>query len=56
MLFRSDIGYPLTAFKRSNGEYLIFVEEDARAKVIMYRWRPDGTDKSSANVPLEAVK
>lgn len=51
-----DIGYPLTAFRRSDGEYLIFVEEDARAKVIMYRWRPDGTDKSSANVPLEAVK
>ncbi len=33
-------GYPLTAFKRSNGEYLISVEEDACAKVIMYRWHP----------------
>ncbi len=51
-----DIGYPLTAFKRSNGEYLIFVEEDARAKVIMYRWRPNGTGGSPANASPEAVK
>jgi len=27
----------ITAFKRANGEYLVFVEEDLRAKVIMYR-------------------
>jgi hypothetical protein len=32
-----DIPYGLRAFQRSNGEYLVFVEEDAKAKVIMYR-------------------
>jgi len=31
-----DIPYALRAF-RENGEYLVFVEEDAKAKVIMYR-------------------
>ena len=32
-----DIPYGLRAFQRTNGEYLVFVEEDAKAKVIMYR-------------------
>ncbi len=46
-----DIPEGIEAFKRSNGEYLIFVEEDLKAKVIMYQWRPETTDvgfKSSA--------
>lgn len=30
----------LRAFRRSNGEYLILVEEDFRAKNILYRWVP----------------
>jgi len=30
----------VTAYRRSNGEYLVFVEEDARGKVMMYRWKP----------------
>ncbi|MBW4636541.1 MAG: hypothetical protein KME30_33110 [Iphinoe sp. HA4291-MV1] len=34
-----DIPYGIRAFRRSNGEYLVFVEEDAKAKVIMYRLR-----------------
>lgn len=34
-----DIPYGLRAYQRKNGEYLVFVEEDAKAKVIMYRWR-----------------
>ncbi|WP_460207180.1 NHL repeat-containing protein [Scytonema sp. NUACC21] len=34
-----DIPYGVRAFRRSNGEYLVFVEEDAKAKVIMYRMR-----------------
>lgn len=34
-----DIPYGLRAFQRSNGEYLVFVEEDAKAKVILYRVR-----------------
>ena len=31
------IPYGLRAFQRKKGEYLVFVEEDAKAKVIMYR-------------------
>lgn len=33
-----DIPYGVRAFQRKNGEYLVFVEEDAKAKVIMYRF------------------
>jgi len=32
-----DIPYALRAYRRPNGEYLVFVEEDAKAKVIVYR-------------------
>lgn len=32
-----DIPYGIRAFRRSNGEYLVFLEENARGKVIMYR-------------------
>ncbi len=32
-----DIPYGIRAFRRSNGEYLIFVEENWKGKVIMYR-------------------
>ena len=35
-----DILTGITANKRKDGEYLVFVEEDYRAKVLMYRWRP----------------
>lgn len=37
-----DFPYAVRAFRRSNGEYLIFVEEDLDAKVILYRWKPNG--------------
>jgi hypothetical protein len=37
-----DILYGITAHKRPNGEYIILAEEDWHAKVIMYRWKPDG--------------
>ncbi|MBD2682081.1 MULTISPECIES: hypothetical protein [Nostoc] len=32
-----DIPYGIRAFRRSNGEYLVFVEENWKGKVIMYR-------------------
>lgn len=32
-----DTPYGLRAYQRANGEYLVFVEEDWKAKVIMYR-------------------
>ena len=35
-----DILTGISAFKRSNGEYLVFAEEDYRAKVLLYRWLP----------------
>lgn len=35
-----DIFTGITAHKRRDGEYLIFVEDDGRAKVLVYRWRP----------------
>ncbi len=35
-----DILTGISAFRRANGEYLVFVEEDYRAKVLVYRWKP----------------
>lgn len=35
-----DILTGISAFKRANGEYLIFVEEDYKAKSLLYRWKP----------------
>ncbi|NJM15833.1 MAG: hypothetical protein HC896_11135 [Bacteroidales bacterium] len=37
-----DIVNGLTAYKRSNGEYVILLEEGARNKNMMYRWCPTG--------------
>lgn len=35
-----DILTGITAHKRQDGQYLVFVEEDDRAKVLLYRWKP----------------
>jgi hypothetical protein len=35
-----DILTGITAHRRADGEYLVFIEEDYRGKVILYRWRP----------------
>ncbi len=35
-----DLLTGINAFKRSNGEYLVFVEENYKAKSIIYRWKP----------------
>ena len=40
-----DILTGITAFKRSNGEYLVFVEEDYKAKALLYRWQPAAGEK-----------
>jgi hypothetical protein len=34
-----DFPDAIRAFQRKNGEYLVFVEEDAKAKIIVYRLR-----------------
>ena len=35
-----DTPYGIRAMRRASGEYLIFVEEDLDAKVLLYRWTP----------------
>ncbi|WP_454765677.1 hypothetical protein [Cupriavidus campinensis] len=35
-----DVPMGITALRRADGEYVVFVEEDARGKNLMYRWRP----------------
>ena len=36
----TDIPYGVRAYRRANGEYVIFNEDDDRGKVVMYRWMP----------------
>jgi len=36
----TDMSEPNMAFVRSNGEYLLFQEEDFQAKILMYQWTP----------------
>ena len=35
-----DIRECITVHKRSNGEYIVFLEDDWKAKVLMFRWKP----------------
>ena len=35
-----DVLTGISAHRRKDGEYLVFVEEDYKAKVLLYRWRP----------------
>jgi hypothetical protein len=37
-----DVPMGMTVYRRANGEYLVFVEEDSLGKVILYRWTPGG--------------
>ena len=36
-----DVPYGITARRLADGEYIIIVEEDAYAKNILYRWKPE---------------
>jgi len=36
----TDILTGISAYRRANNEYLVFVEEDYKAKVLLYRWKP----------------
>ncbi|XXU33775.1 hypothetical protein WME93_33275 [Sorangium sp. So ce1000] len=36
----ADVPMGITALRRADGEYVVVVEEDARGKNLMYRWRP----------------
>jgi len=35
-----DIPEGIRAFRRATGEYLVFVEEDWKSKILMYQWTP----------------
>lgn len=35
-----DVPYGVRAARRADGEILVFLEDDAQAKVLLYRWRP----------------
>lgn len=35
-----DIYLGISAVKRANGEYVVALEDDARAKILLYRWTP----------------
>jgi hypothetical protein len=37
-----DMGFAIEAFQRSNGEYLVAVEEDGWGRNLIYRWCPTG--------------
>jgi hypothetical protein len=35
-----DIRECLAAHRRGNGEFIVFLEDDYKSKVVMYRWDP----------------
>ncbi|HZZ09555.1 MAG TPA: hypothetical protein VFE79_02590 [Paraburkholderia sp.] len=35
-----DVYLGISAVQRENGEYVVLLEDDARAKILMYRWTP----------------
>jgi hypothetical protein len=37
---QQDIRETLRAHRRADGEYLVFLEDDYTAKVVMFRWEP----------------
>jgi chitodextrinase len=43
-----DIPYGLNAFKRSNGEYIVVIEDDYKMKNVIFRWCPNGSCKQGA--------
>jgi hypothetical protein len=43
-----DIPYGLFAYRRADGEYLIFAEEDYHNKILLYRWVPQGSSTQAA--------
>lgn len=35
-----DLVESVRANRRGNGEYVVFLEDDAKAKIVMFRWKP----------------
>lgn len=48
-----DMVHAISAFQRSNGEYVILVEEDYRGKNVLYRWKPEPTPPKKGSSPHE---
>jgi len=38
-----DIPEGIQAIRRTNGEYVVLVEEDWKSKILMYQWRPEAS-------------
>ena len=45
---RIDISYGLSVHRRSNGEYVIFLEDDWHAKIAVFRWKPGSSTLTAA--------
>ncbi|WP_144113636.1 hypothetical protein [Paraburkholderia sp. BCC1886] len=45
----TDVPAPMTAYRLASGEYLVLVEEDARGKVLMYRFMPPAQTASASS-------
>jgi hypothetical protein len=43
-----DVPMPVAAHRLASGEYLVFVEEDAHGKALMYRFTPPATRPAAA--------
>ena len=46
-----DIRECLRVHRRADGEYLIFLEEDWKAKILMYRWKPSSPSSKTIFSP-----
>ncbi len=51
-----DIGYGITAYKRTNGEYIILVEDDGWGKILMYRWCPTGDCAENCTSQVDRIE
>ncbi|MBW9107100.1 hypothetical protein [Paraburkholderia phenoliruptrix] len=51
----ADVPMPVTAQRLASGEYLVFVEEDARGKVLMYRFTPPTAALAAVSHPSTDV-
>jgi len=49
----TDINIAVTAMKRYNGQYLVFMEENGNGKVMMYRWCPSGNCSDNCTVKVD---
>ncbi|MDZ7317172.1 MAG: PA14 domain-containing protein [candidate division KSB1 bacterium] len=48
----TDIAYGIRAYKRSNGQYMVMVEEDYRGKVLVYLWDPPAGNLQKPQITL----